>query len=148
MCFSVIVADRRGLGVMAGTAGFAVVGLVLVLLVVLELPLSVEAIKLRVTYPDKVNMNFSFVNLTCLTNFNDPLGPATFWRNGTEQITQGSGAVVSVTSSNEFSIAFVFNQRQEGKFACMAPDPDNNGGILTSEAEYLAGKYNNVTGLM
>ena len=128
---------------MVGTAGFAVVGLIflVVLVVVLELPLSVEAIRLRVTYPD--NMNFSFVNLTCLTDFNDPLGPATFWRNGTEQITQSSGAVVSVTSSNEVSIAFVFNQRQEGKFACMAPD---SGAILTSEAEYLAG--NNVTGLM
>ena len=126
---------------MVGTAGFAVVGLVLVLVVVLELPLSVEAIKLSVTYPD--NMNFSFVSLTCLTDFNDPLPsdqrPATFWRNGTEQITQGSGAVVSVTSSNEVSIAFVFNQRQEGKFTCMAPDPMNNGAILTSEGENLAG---------
>ena len=120
---------------MAGTAGFAVVGLVLVLLVVLKLPFLVEAIKLRVTYPD--NMNFSFVNLTCLTDFNDPLGPATFWRNGTEQITH---KVVSVTSSNEVSITFVFNQRQEGKFACMAPDPYNNGAIITPEAEYLAGK--------
>ena len=123
---------------MAGTAGLAVVELVLVLLVVLELPLSlsVEAI-LRVTYPDEAD--FSFVNLTCFTNFNDPLGPATFWRNGTEQITQGSGAVVSVTSSNEVSIAFVFNQRQEGKFTCMAPDPDNNGAFLTSKAENLTG---------
>ena len=127
---------------MAGTAGFAVVGLILlVVLVVLELPLSVEAIKLRVTYPN--GANFSFVNLTCITDFGDPLPsdqrPATFWRNGTEQITQGSGAVVSVTSSNEVSIVFVFNQRQEGKFTCMAPDPDNNGAFLTSKAENLTG---------
>ena len=121
---------------MAGTAGFAVVELVLVLLVVLELLLSVESIGLDVLYP--VSKNFSVVNLTCTDGFGGviPTGqrPATFLRNG-EEITPTSTVVTSVMGINDFSILFVFNQDQEGNFTC------KTSGSEVSSVEKLAGSY-------
>ena len=104
---------------MAGSARWAVVGLVSLLVVLGLTPSVVEAILLDVDYP--ADGNYSYVTLTCKKDriivLSSDQQPATFWR-GTSQITSESQLVTLVLAETDVSISFVFNQTQEGSFSC------------------------------
>ena len=109
------------------------------LLVVFSLAISAESVVLDVQYP--VEGNYSFVRLTCVGEFGDPLDgdqrPAVFLRNGSD-LNNGSSELVSVMMETEDSIFFFFDQTQEGEFSC--------GTALGEESspEQLAGENSNL----
>ena len=129
---------------MAGRSCWAVVGLASLLVVLLSLSPSVEAIiLLNVEYPMENNRNFSVVRLSCVNvgGFSDPLSgaqlPATFLKDGSP-ITANS--VVSIIEDDENDatrdrITFVFDQSQEGSFSCRTALNEH------SNTEELAGIY-------
>ena len=112
------------------------------LLVAFSFAISAECVVLDVQYP--VESNYSFVRLTCVGEFKDPLEgdqrPAVFLRNGSD-LTIGS-ELVSVMMKTEDSISFFFDQTQEGEFSCRTALGEE------SSPEPLAGENNNIVQTM
>ena len=140
---------------MAGRSCWAVgAGLASLLVVLLSLTHSTNAVLLQVTYPTG---SFSEVTLKCVdgttvVGFTEKLTgdqlPATFLRNGSP-ITASSVAQLVEQDSDE--IRFIFNQTQEGRFSCRtADDVDSTNveklaGIVVCEPGWCVCVRDNVT---